>query len=73
MQGTPSNADAAALYLRIPYSNPYDIGWFDAIYAGEIKDNKGNVVIAEGTTLPQTDIQLEQMDWLVEGVVGSIS
>ena len=38
MQGTPSNADAAALYLRIPYSNPYDIGWFDAIYAGEMDD-----------------------------------
>lgn len=38
MQGTPSNADAAALYLSIPYRNPYDIGWFDAIYAGEMDD-----------------------------------
>ena len=44
-----------------------------AIYTGEIKDNQGNVVIAEGTSLPQKDPQLEQMDWLVEGVVGSIS
>ncbi len=38
MQGTPSNADAAALYLSIPCSNPYDIGWFDAFYAGEMDD-----------------------------------
>lgn len=38
VQGTSSIADIAAIYLRIPYSNPYDIGWFDAIYTGEIDD-----------------------------------
>ena len=36
--GHALECDAAALYLRIPYSNPYDIGWFDAIYAGEMDD-----------------------------------
>lgn len=41
------------------------------IYKGELKDNKGNVVIPAGTSLPQTDIRLEAMDYLVAGVVGS--
>ncbi|MFA5984770.1 MAG: BMP family ABC transporter substrate-binding protein [Methylococcaceae bacterium] len=41
------------------------------IYKGELKDNKGKVVIPAGTLLPQTDIRLETMDYLVAGVVGS--
>ncbi|BAI74442.1 simple sugar transport system substrate-binding protein (plasmid) [Azospirillum sp. B510] len=43
------------------------------IYKGPIKDNKGNSVIAEGKSHGQTDIALESMNWLVEGVTGSIS
>jgi simple sugar transport system substrate-binding protein len=42
------------------------------IYKGPLKDNTGKVVIPEGTTRPQTDIELEKMDYLVEGVVGKI-
>lgn len=42
------------------------------IYKGEIKDNKGNVVIAANETLKQQDPKLEQMNYLVEGVIGSI-
>lgn len=42
------------------------------IYKGEIKDNKGNVVIAANESLKQQDPKLEQMDYLVEGVIGSI-
>lgn len=41
------------------------------IYKGELKDNKGKVVIPAGTSLSQTDIKLESMDYLVEGVIGS--
>lgn len=41
------------------------------IYKGEIKDNKGNVVIPAGSSLPQTDIGLESMNYLVAGVIGS--
>ncbi|MGZ8928506.1 MAG: BMP family ABC transporter substrate-binding protein [Methylobacter sp.] len=41
------------------------------IYKGELKDNKGNIVIPAGTALPQTDIKLESMDYLVSGVIGS--
>ncbi len=41
------------------------------IYKGPIKDNKGNAAIAAGTTLGQTDPELEKMNYLVEGVIGS--
>ncbi len=40
------------------------------IFAGEIKDNAGKVVIAKGTTLKQTAIELESMNFLVQGVIG---
>jgi basic membrane protein A and related proteins len=42
------------------------------IYKGPVKDNKGKVVIAGGVDRPQTDIELEKMDYLVDGVVGKI-
>jgi basic membrane protein A and related proteins len=40
------------------------------IYKGPLKDNTGKVVIPEGSEQKQTDIALEKMDYLVEGVVG---
>jgi basic membrane protein A len=42
------------------------------IYTGPIKDNTGKVAIAAGASHPQTDIELEKMDYLVEGVAGKI-
>jgi len=42
------------------------------IYKGDIKDNQGNVVIASGTELKQQDPKLEEMNYLVEGVIGSV-
>ncbi len=44
-------------------------GKFD-IFKGPLKDNTGKTVIAAGTTLKQTDLALEGMNYLVEGVVG---
>jgi basic membrane protein A and related proteins len=44
-----------------------------AIFKGPIKDNKGNTVIAAGTVQGQTDISLEQMNYLVDGVTGATS
>ena len=41
------------------------------VYKGPIKDNKGKTVITAGKEYKQTDIWLESMDWLVEGVIGS--
>jgi len=46
-------------------------GSFD-IFVGEIKDNNGKVVIAKGQTLHQTAIELESMNYLVDGVVGQV-
>lgn len=46
-------------------------GSFD-IFKGPLKDNKGKEVIPAGKTLKQTDMTLESMNYLVEGVVGSI-
>jgi basic membrane protein A len=41
------------------------------IYKGEIKDNTGKVVIPAGVEMKQKDPELEKMNWLVEGVLGS--
>jgi len=46
-------------------------GTFD-IFSGPLKDNKGAVVIPAGKVMKQTDIELEKMNYLVEGVVGSV-
>jgi len=42
------------------------------IYKGQIKDNKGKVVISSGKSQKQTDIALESMDYLVAGVIGDV-
>ena len=44
-----------------------------AIFKGPLKDNKGNTVIAGGTTYTQTEPVLEGMNYLVEGVLGATS
>ncbi len=43
-----------------------------SIFKGPMKDNKGNMVIPSSKMHEQTDIWLESMNWLVEGVVGSV-
>ena len=46
-------------------------GGFD-IFKGPLKDNKGATIIPAGKSLRQTDLELEKMNYLVEGVVGSV-
>ena len=46
-------------------------GTFD-IFRGPLKDNKGKEIIPAGKSFKQTDLTLEGMNYLVEGVVGSI-
>lgn len=46
-------------------------GSFD-IFKGELKDNAGKVVIPAGKVFKQTDIELESMNYLVEGVIGKV-
>jgi len=42
------------------------------IYKGELKDNKGKVVIPAGQAMKQQDPKLESMNYLIDGVLGSI-
>lgn len=42
------------------------------IFKGPIKDNAGNTVIQAGVSQKQQDIVLEQMNYLVAGVVGKV-
>ena len=42
------------------------------IFKGPLKDNTGKVVIAAGTAHKQTDVELEQMNYLVAGVIGKV-
>ena len=49
-------------------------GEFDVFRGGSagLKDNKGGMVVAAGKSMKQTDIELEKMNYLVDGVVGSV-
>jgi simple sugar transport system substrate-binding protein len=42
------------------------------IFKGPLKDNTGKEVIASGTSFVQTDPKLEEMNYLVEGVIGKV-
>jgi basic membrane protein A and related proteins len=42
------------------------------IFKGPIKDNTGKTVIDTGVLHQQTDVMLEQMNYLVEGVIGKV-
>ena len=44
-----------------------------AVFKGPLNDNAGKQVIAGGTAYPETAIQLESMNYLVEGVHGAIA
>ena len=44
-----------------------------SVFKGPLKDNKGTVVVPDGTALPETAIQLESCNYLVEGINGSIA
>ena len=46
-------------------------GSFD-IFAGELKDNTGKVVVPKGRSIKQTDLVLAGMNYLVEGVIGKV-
>lgn len=44
-----------------------------AVFKGPLKDNKGNVVVPAGKAYPETAIELESCNYLVEGVAGAIA
>ena len=44
-----------------------------SVFKGPLKDNKGNVVISTGTAYPETAIELESLNYLIEGVNGAVA
>jgi len=44
-----------------------------AVFKGPLKDNKGNEVIPAGKAYPETAVELESLNYLVEGINGSIA
>ncbi len=44
-----------------------------AVIKGPMKDNRGKVIASQGQSFKETDVVLERMDYLVEGVLGSTS
>lgn len=42
------------------------------IFKGPLNSNTGKVILKEGEELKQRDLALERMDYLVEGIIGSI-
>ncbi|MCC6737133.1 MAG: BMP family ABC transporter substrate-binding protein, partial [Bauldia sp.] len=42
-----------------------------SVFKGPLYTNTGTLVIPDGTSYVETDIALESMDYLVEGVIGS--
>jgi basic membrane protein A len=43
------------------------------VFKGPMKDNKGNEVIPAGKAYPETAVELESLNYLVEGVHGAIA
>jgi basic membrane protein A and related proteins len=44
-----------------------------SVFKGPINDNKGNEIIASGKVYQETAIELESMNYLVEGVIGALA
>ena len=44
-----------------------------AVIRGPLNDNQGNVIATAGQAYEETDVALESMDYLVDGVIGSTS
>jgi basic membrane protein A len=44
-----------------------------SVFKGPLKDNKGNTVVTAGKALPETAIELESCNYLVEGIAGAIA
>lgn len=44
-----------------------------AVIKGPLNDNQGNVIATAGQAFEETDVVLESMDYLVDGVIGSTS
>lgn len=67
----PGNSDKARAQFEDTHAKIKAGGFM--VIKGPLKDNKGNSVVTAGQAFPETAIELESMNYLVEGVVGSTS
>ena len=63
---TPAAINAAKTAMQAMKNN-------DAIFVGPIMDNTGKLVVPSGTTYGPYADELQRTDYLIEGVIGSIS
>ncbi|HEX4407476.1 MAG TPA: BMP family ABC transporter substrate-binding protein [Xanthobacteraceae bacterium] len=71
VQNTPFGAGASEAAQKAATAAIADLKAKKPIYVGPLKDNKGNVVISK--TYDNLDPFLDQMNYLLEGVQGSIT
>lgn len=67
----PAVSDAARNQFEATQAKILDGGF--AVIEGPLKDNAGNEIAPAGTAYEETDVALESMSYLVEGVIGSTS
>ncbi len=73
VQNTAYGAGASPAAIAAADTAKADIKALKPIFVGPLKDNTGKEVIAAGTEHKPYDVWLEQTNFLVEGVVGSIT
>jgi simple sugar transport system substrate-binding protein len=67
----PAVSDAARAQFEATQAEILKGGF--AVIRGPMKDNAGNVIASEGQAFAETDVALESMNYLVEGVIGATS
>ena len=67
----PAVTDAARKHFETTKAEMMKGGF--AAYEGPLMDNKGSQILGAGQVFLETDIALESMDYLVEGVIGTTS
>lgn len=67
----PAVSDAARAQFEATKADIMKGGY--AVFKGPLKDNTGGTIAADGEAFVETDIALESMNYLVEGVIGSTS
>jgi simple sugar transport system substrate-binding protein len=73
VQNTAYGAGATPEAIAAADAAKEEVKALKPVFVGPLKDNAGNVVIAAGAEHPPYDVWLEQTNYLVEGVVGSIT
>jgi simple sugar transport system substrate-binding protein len=73
VQNTAYGAGATPEAIAAADAAKAEVKALKPVFVGPLKDNAGNEVIAAGTEHAPYDVWLEQTNYLVEGVVGSIT